>query len=163
MRTVDRVDWLETLTGFHDSGLRYLDLLTGIDRGDDVEILVRVVDPARLAEPAGVETITTLVPAADRRLPSLVSLYPAASWHERETAEMFGVGFDGHPDPRPLLRRTALGAPPLLKTTVLAARVVAPWPGAADPAGGRRPARRPRPLGVPEDWLREDWMSEEAT
>lgn len=30
-------------------------------------------------------------------LPSVVATYPAADWHERETWDMFGVIFDGHP------------------------------------------------------------------
>jgi len=34
---------------------------------------------------------------------SVVSLWPTADWHERETAEMFGITFTGHPDPRKLL------------------------------------------------------------
>jgi NADH-quinone oxidoreductase subunit C len=34
---------------------------------------------------------------------SVVELWPTASWHERETAEMFGIEFTGHPDPRKLL------------------------------------------------------------
>jgi NADH-quinone oxidoreductase subunit C len=34
---------------------------------------------------------------------SVSDLWRAAEWHERETAEMFGIVFDGHPDPTPLL------------------------------------------------------------
>src|SRR3954468_4663293 len=37
---------------------------------------------------------------------SVVSVYPGAAWHERETHEMFGVDFDGHPDLSPLLLPT---------------------------------------------------------
>lgn len=33
----------------------------------------------------------------DRHLPSIVSVYPSADWHERETWDMFGIIFDGHP------------------------------------------------------------------
>lgn len=36
-------------------------------------------------------------PDADPHIPSLVPLYPAADWHERETWDMFGLVFDGHP------------------------------------------------------------------
>jgi NADH-quinone oxidoreductase subunit C len=34
---------------------------------------------------------------------SVVSIWPTADWHERETAEMFGITFRNHPDPRKLL------------------------------------------------------------
>ena len=37
------------------------------------------------------------VPDADPHLPSVVPVYPTADWHERETWDMFGVVFDGHP------------------------------------------------------------------
>ncbi len=37
------------------------------------------------------------VPDTDRHLPSLVAIYPTLDWHERETWDMFGLIFDGHP------------------------------------------------------------------
>jgi NADH-quinone oxidoreductase subunit C len=37
------------------------------------------------------------VPDDDRHLPSIVSVYPTADWHERETWDFFGLVFDGHP------------------------------------------------------------------
>jgi NADH-quinone oxidoreductase subunit C len=36
-------------------------------------------------------------PDADPRVPSVVATYPTADWHERETYDMFGIVFDGHP------------------------------------------------------------------
>jgi len=36
-------------------------------------------------------------PDADPHIPSLVSIYPTNDWHERETFDMFGIVFDGHP------------------------------------------------------------------
>lgn len=35
---------------------------------------------------------------ADPRVPSLVPLWPTATFQEREVFDMFGVQFDGHPD-----------------------------------------------------------------
>ena len=37
------------------------------------------------------------VTAEDPHVPSVTSVYPTADWHERETWDMFGVVFDGHP------------------------------------------------------------------
>jgi NADH-quinone oxidoreductase subunit C len=36
-------------------------------------------------------------PDADPHIPSIVATYPATTWHERETFDMFGIIFDGHP------------------------------------------------------------------
>lgn len=36
-------------------------------------------------------------PDDDPRIPSIVAVYPAADWHERETWDMFGIEFTGHP------------------------------------------------------------------
>ncbi len=36
-------------------------------------------------------------PDADPHIPSIVETYPANTWHERETWDMFGIVFDGHP------------------------------------------------------------------
>ncbi|MEO6887009.1 MAG: NADH-quinone oxidoreductase subunit C [Jatrophihabitantaceae bacterium] len=37
------------------------------------------------------------VTVADPHLPSVTGLYPGADWQERETWDMFGIVFDGHP------------------------------------------------------------------
>jgi NADH-quinone oxidoreductase subunit C len=37
------------------------------------------------------------VPVGNRHVPSVTSVYPTADWQERETYDMFGVIFDGHP------------------------------------------------------------------
>ena len=36
-------------------------------------------------------------PDADPRIPSLVEVWAGNNWHERETYDMFGIIFDGHP------------------------------------------------------------------
>jgi NADH-quinone oxidoreductase subunit C len=36
----------------------------------------------------------------DPHIPSVVSIWSGANWHEREAFDMFGVIFDGHPDLR---------------------------------------------------------------
>jgi NADH-quinone oxidoreductase subunit C len=42
--------------------------------------------------------IEVAVPDEDPVLDSIVSIYPHADWHERETWDMFGILFDGHPN-----------------------------------------------------------------
>jgi len=55
------------------------------------------------------------VPRAGARVPTVCDLFSTAEWHERETAEMFGVEFAAHPDPRRLLLPDDLEGHPLLK------------------------------------------------
>jgi NADH-quinone oxidoreductase subunit C len=40
------------------------------------------------------------VPESDPRVPSLAVIFPAFDWQERETYDMYGIRFDGHPDLR---------------------------------------------------------------
>ncbi|MDR1078989.1 MAG: NADH-quinone oxidoreductase subunit C [Propionibacteriaceae bacterium] len=37
------------------------------------------------------------VPLDDARIPSVTPVYPMADWHERETWDMFGIEYTGHP------------------------------------------------------------------
>lgn len=47
--------------------------------------------------------IKCLLPKERARIPSATAVYRAAQWHERECAEMYGIVFEGHPDPRNIL------------------------------------------------------------
>lgn len=60
----------------------------------------------------------------DRAAPSITPLIPGANWYEREVFDLFGITFEGHPDPRrimlpddwrgyPLRRTEPLGAEPV--------------------------------------------------
>jgi NADH-quinone oxidoreductase subunit C len=47
--------------------------------------------------------VKTRVSVDEPTLPSVVDLFPGADFQEREVYDMFGVVFDGHPDPRRIL------------------------------------------------------------
>ncbi|MEU3187201.1 NADH-quinone oxidoreductase subunit C [Streptomyces sp. NPDC006923] len=101
--------------------------------------------------------VRTTVPHAAAVLPTAVGVYAGAGWHERETHEMFGVSFTGHPNLAPLLLPETFEGHPLRKDFVLAARVAKAWPGAKEPGepaagaehGGPR-RRQMLPPGVPD-------------
>jgi NADH-quinone oxidoreductase subunit C len=43
------------------------------------------------------------LPGGDARVQTVTGVWPAANWLEREVWDLFGITFDGHPDPRRLL------------------------------------------------------------
>jgi NADH-quinone oxidoreductase subunit C len=59
--------------------------------------------------------VTVATPPGNPHLPTLTHLYAGANWHEREAAEMVGLVFDGHPNPKNLLLEEDLRIHPLLK------------------------------------------------
>lgn len=145
---VEAQQWSHRAQQVRDAGATFLDLLAGIDRIDEREIVLRVVDPGS----GETHTLVTRVPAADPRVASLAGVWAGASWQEREISDLMGIAFEGHPDPRPLIVREPSGHPPLLKSTPLAERLATPWPGAAEVQERKR--RRPSlPPGVRQEWV----------
>ncbi len=144
--------WLAALTFARDSlGCDFFDWLTAVDEQDQGFCVV-----VHLYSLAGRHhlLVRTLVPRAVPSLASATGLYRGAAWHERETHEMFGVVFEGHPGLAPLLLPGGFEGHPLRKDFPLAARAAKDWPGAKEP-GEREVAharRRVAPPGVPEGW-----------
>lgn len=138
-------------------GLVFFDWLTASDELTDGFRVVSHV--AGFHGPGEVEhlMLRTLVPRDAARLPTLTGQYAGANWHERETFEMFGIEFEGHPNLVPLLLPDGFEGNPLRKEFVLASRVAKPWPGAKEPGEsehapktGAPSRRRMLPPGVPD-------------
>src|SRR3989442_748495 len=102
--TVDASHWGEVarwLAG--EGGFGFLSDLCGADwphrspRFDVVCTLTDIATPRRLRVVVGVE---------DGDPPSVASvtgIWPSANWFERETYDLFGIAFEGHPDLRRIL------------------------------------------------------------
>jgi NADH-quinone oxidoreductase subunit C len=52
----------------------------------------------RMQPPTHTLRVRCFVPEDDARAPSVSDIYPPALWEERETYDMFGIIFDGHPE-----------------------------------------------------------------
>ena len=151
-------EWFTTIREKLNAGFTYFDFLTGVDREiADSQLRTEVI--THLAKPDLSDSIFVHT-CVSEALDSISDLFQAASWHERECAEMYGIAFTGG-DSRSLLRHETLSRSPLRKSTVLAARVLIPWPGGAEPEirddgrkVGNSSRRRQRPPGVPENWLK---------
>jgi len=59
--------------------------------------------------------VKVALPEDDARAPSLCDVWIAANWGERETYDMYGVQFDGHPDLRRVLLYDGFEGHPLRK------------------------------------------------
>ena len=129
------IDWLPAPYGrYEDDGMvlpaqpRPETYETGITGGDSrFQVFARVVD---LSDGSAV-ILKADVPD-DLTVPSWVPVYDGADWHERETWEMYGLTFDGHPGLRHLYLPGAFEGHPLRKDFPLVARIVKPWPGIVD-------------------------------
>jgi NADH-quinone oxidoreductase subunit C len=79
----------------------FLAELTAVDfwpREPRFEVVYILVSPERR------ERLRLKVPLdAAAHLPTVTGVWPAANWLEREVWDLFGIAFDGHPDPRRLL------------------------------------------------------------
>ncbi|MGW1545342.1 NADH-quinone oxidoreductase subunit C [Streptomyces sp. NPDC002346] len=133
-------------------GCTYFDWLSAVDEpGTGFRVCAHVAAPA----PGKVRRLLlrTTVPHDAPVLPTAIGVYAGAAWHERETHEMFGIGFEGHPHLVPLLLPEGFEGHPLRKDFVLAARVAKAWPGAKEPGESEHggPKRRTMlPPGVPD-------------
>jgi NADH-quinone oxidoreductase subunit C len=97
----------------------------------------------RLRNAQGVDLV--LAATVEHGVATITDLLPAASWHEREAAEMFGINFRGH-ELQPLILQGDANAL-MQKAALLSARQDTAWPGEKDP-GGVTARRRTLPPGV---------------
>lgn len=89
----------------------YLSFVSGVDYGDSIDYLCLL---RSTAHPFTIELRAALnreQPAA----PTLTGLWPTAGWHERETFDLLGISFEGHPDLRRILNSEELELFPLRK------------------------------------------------
>ena len=144
--------WRDAVRAARDeAGCDYFDWLSAVDELSDGFTVVTHLWSTRGRYSV---LLRTRVPREAPAVPSIVDVFPGAGWPERETHEMFGVDFPGHPDLKPLLLPPEFEGHPWRKDFVLASRVVKDWPGAKEPGESHDPtaARRQkmRPPGVPD-------------
>ena len=82
-----------------DAQLRFefLPSVSGVNYPDDEGAELHVVYHLQSMTHNRRLRVETSCPEADAHVPSIVAVYPAADWHEREAWDMFGIIFDGHP------------------------------------------------------------------
>jgi NADH-quinone oxidoreductase subunit C len=89
----------------------YLVFVSAVHLAPAVEVIYHFASHFRLCRIIGRAQVKD-----DGSIPTISDIFDGANWHERETMEMFGVAFSGHPYPEPLLLpEDAAGLNPLLK------------------------------------------------
>jgi NADH-quinone oxidoreductase subunit C len=154
--TIDVVsaDWIAAATAIRDDTRSDCGFFDWLSAYDDREAGLAVVARTYSMNHRHAVILRTTVDRDVAALASLTGIWAGADWHERETFEMFGIEFVGHPNLIPLLLPDGFEGHPLRKEFVLASRVAKPWPGRKEPGesdGDTTPRRRAiAPPGVPE-------------
>lgn len=130
---VSAADWVPFARHLKDCGLCRFDLftfLTAVDlEAEGLEVVLHLYS-VRRQHHVNVKTVLT---REGPRLPTLTGLWLGADWCERETWELFGVVFDGHPNLEKLLLPVEFEGYPLRKDFLLMTREVKEFPGLKEP------------------------------
>jgi NADH-quinone oxidoreductase subunit C len=104
-------------------------IVTGFAGGDTrFQVLARLYSTVRRI---GV-TLKADLDTANPHVRTWIGVYPGADWCERETWEMYGFVFDGHPNLIKLYLPGEFEGFPMRKDFPLLSREVKPWPGLVD-------------------------------
>jgi len=80
--------------------LKFLRCLFGVDLGDEgMDVVYQLMSLEKGHE----VVVKARLPRDGLKVASVASVWKAANWHERETRDMFGIDFEGHPHLVPLL------------------------------------------------------------
>ena len=107
------VDVITSLRDAHEFEL--LSALTAVDYWPQEEPRFHVI--YQLTSIAKNLSIQVRVPVAATRpvVPTVSGVFASANWREREVLDMFGIRFEGHPDPRRILMPADWEGHPLRK------------------------------------------------
>jgi NADH-quinone oxidoreductase subunit C len=147
--------WVEAATALRDDPRSDCGFFDWLSAYDDLDAGLAVVTHLWSIATKQSVILRTHVARDRGRLATLTTVYRGAEWHERETFEMFGISFDGHPNLVPLLLPDGFEGNPLRKEFVLASRVAKAWPGAKEPGesdhdvAASGAGRRANPDGTP--------------
>jgi NADH-quinone oxidoreductase subunit C len=97
---VELCEYLKTAPQF---GFNMLADICGVDRGPEEDPRFEVNYHLFSTTQFHRLRLKVVLGEEDARVPTVTTVWRTANWHERETFDMFGVRFDGHPDLRRIL------------------------------------------------------------
>ena len=111
---VDREHLVEAATFLRDDPRTRCDLYS-VNAGVDTSVELRSVTFVRGTTTKVFAMLRTSCTDLDPHIPSLSGVWEGANWCERETYDMFGIEFDGHPDLRRIFLEESFPGHPLRK------------------------------------------------
>ena len=112
---VDAARLVEVATVVRDDPATRCDLYS-VNAGVDTGTELRSVTFVRGIETHVFVMLRTRCDALEPHVPSLSSVWVGANWCERETYDMFGIVFDGHPDLRRIFLEESFPGHPMRKS-----------------------------------------------
>lgn len=116
---VDPANIVEVASFLRDSmGFDHAESVAGTDypKDNQIEVGYHLGSYSRMDLGAHILLLATRTNRDDARLPTLINIYKSVEYHERETFEMLGVYFEGHPrNERFLLPEDWADIPPMRK------------------------------------------------
>ena len=112
---VDRDQLVDVATLVRDDPVTSCDLYS-VNAGVDVGAELRSVTFVRGTTTHVFVMLRTSCSEMDPHIPTLCDVWPGANWCERETYDMFGIIFDGHPDLRRIFLEESFPGHPLRKS-----------------------------------------------
>ena len=116
---VDPANIVEVASFLRDSmAFDHAESVAGTDypKDNQIEVVYHLGSYSRVDLGAHILVLATRTNRDDARLPTLINVYKSVEYHERETFEMLGVYFEGHPrNERFLLPEDWADIPPLRK------------------------------------------------
>ena len=112
---VDAARLVEVATVVRDDPSTRCDL-SSVNAGVDTGTELRSVTFVRGIETHVFVMLRTPCDALEPHVPSLSSVWVGANWCERETYDMFGIVFDGHPDLRRIFLEESFPGHPMRKS-----------------------------------------------
>jgi NADH-quinone oxidoreductase subunit C len=112
---VDRERLVEIATLVRDDPATRCDLYS-VNAGVDMGSELRSVTFVRGTTTHVFVMLRTSCSEMDPRIPTLTGVWSGANWCERETYDMFGIQFEGHPDLRRIFLEESFPGHPLRKS-----------------------------------------------
>lgn len=92
--TVKRNALIEVCRYLREHEFEHLSSVSGVDYADRFEVIYYLWSYSKKK----LLSLKVPLPKEDPKVDSVTSIWKAANWHERETYDMFGIIFEGHPN-----------------------------------------------------------------